>query len=216
MVRRGRANRKSEGRKEGAEELHQLPFKQPQNPYQPFNIISDEEIHSLHTKSLDVLEEIGINFLLDEAREILKNAGADVRTGETRVRFDRNLIESSIKTVPQKFTGHARNPDHNLEYGGNFMAFAMVASPPNATDLDNGRRQGNLEDYCNFIRLGQSLNIVHQMAGYPVEPTDIEPPIRHLVAEQASIKLMDKIGYGYCLNRQRIRDSIEMVMSTPE
>ncbi len=187
-----------------------MPFRQPRNPYQPFNILSDDQIQSLHDKSLDVLEEIGINFLRDEARAILTNTGADVRPGETRVRFDRGLVEDTIKTVPEFFTGHARNPNHNLEYGGNFTAFCMVASPPNATDLENGRRQGNFEDYCNLLRLGQSLNIVHQMAGYPVEPTDIEPPIRHLVAEQAGIKLTDKMSYGYCLNRQRIRDSIEM------
>ncbi len=211
MVRRGRANRKTEGRKEAGEELHQPPFKQLQNPYKPFNILSEDEIESLHIKSFDVLEEIGINFLYEEAREILKSAGAEVKAGDPLVRFDRGLVENSIKSVPERFTGHARNPNHNLEYGGNFTAFAMVASPPNATDLDYGRRQGSLEDFCNFIRLAQSLNIIHQIAGYPVEPTDIAPPIRHLVAEQAAIKLSDKMGFGYCLNRQRIRDSIEMI-----
>lgn len=195
----------------GAGVIRQLPYQQPRNPYRPFDILSDDQIQSIHDKSLDVLQEIGVNFLLDEARDMLTKAGADVRPGETRVRFDRALIEQSIKTAPARFTGHARNPAHNLEYGGNAMAFCMVASPPNATDLDNGRRQGNFEDFCNFIRLGQSLNVVHQIAGYPVEPTDIETPIRHLVAERAAIKLSDKVGFGYVLNRQRIRDSIEMV-----
>ena len=41
----------------------------------------------------------------------------------------------------------------------------MIASPPNASDIVGGRRLGNLEDFKNFIRLGQSLNIVHQFAG---------------------------------------------------
>ncbi len=211
MVRRGRSNAKSGVRTGGGDEFRQLPFVQPRNPYQPFNIISDDQVESLHQTSLKALSEIGINFLCEESRDILKNAGADVKPGDARVRFDPALIEETIKTVPERFTGHARNPAHNLVYGDNYTAFCMVASPPNATDLDNGRRQGNFEDYCNFIRLGQSLNIVHQIAGYPVEPTDIEPPIRHLVAEQAAIKLSDKVGFGYSLNRQRIRDSIEMV-----
>jgi trimethylamine--corrinoid protein Co-methyltransferase len=211
MARRSRSRTRAGSRREGGKSFQQLPFKQPRNPYQPFNILSDDEIEALHNTSLDVLEELGINFLLDEAREILKKAGADVRPGETCVRFDRGLIEATIKSVPKHFTGYARNPAHNMEYGGNYTVFCLVSSPPNATDIEAGRRQGNFEDYCNFIRLGQSLNIVHQLSGYPVEPTDIETPIRHLVAEQAMIKLSDKIGYGYCLNRQRIRDSIEMV-----
>lgn len=211
MARRTRSRTRTGSRREGGKSFQQLPFKQPRNPYQPFNILSDDEIESLHNTSLDVLEELGINFLLEEAREILKKAGADVRPGDPCVRFERGLIEESIKTVPKQFTGYARNPAHNMQYGGNNTVFCMVSSPPNATDIERGRRQGNFEDYCNFIRLGQSLNIVHQLSGYPVEPTDIETPIRHLVAEQAMIKLSDKIGYGYCLNRQRIRDSIEMV-----
>ncbi len=211
MARRARSNGKSDRRRGGGDEFRQLPYRQPQNPYQPFNIVSDDEIESIHLTSLRVLGEIGINFLCQESRDILKAAGADVKPGEPRVRFDAALIEKSLKTVPAQFTGYARNPAHNLEYGGNFTAFCMVASPPNATDLDNGRRQGNFKDFCDFIRLGQSLNIVHQIAGYPVEPTDIDAPIRHLVAEQAAIKLSDKMGFGYSLNRQRIRDSIEMV-----
>ena len=211
MAKRTRSRTNTNNRRGGASSFRQPPFRQPRNPYQPFNIVSDDEIEALHNKSLDVLEELGLNFLSDEAREILKNAGADVHPNDPRVRFDRGLIEASIKTVPKQFTGHARNPAHNLEYGGNYTGFCLVASPPNASDTDNGRRQGNFEDYCNFLRLGQSLNICHQVAGYPVEPTDIETPIRHLVAEQAMIKLTDKMGYGYCLNRQRIRDSIEMV-----
>jgi len=189
VTRRGKANTKSGRKTGGGSDFSQLPYQQPRNPYQPFNIISDDQVDSLHQTSLNVLSEIGINFLCEESREILKNAGADVKPGDPRVRFDPGLIEESIKTVPAQFSGHARNPAHNLEYGGNYTAFCMVASPPNATDLDNGRRQGNFEDYCNFIRLGQTLNIVHQIAGYPVEPTDIAPPIRHLVAEQAAIKL---------------------------
>ncbi|MBT4932422.1 MAG: trimethylamine methyltransferase family protein [Rhodospirillaceae bacterium] len=211
MAKRTRARARTGNRRESGESFQQLPFRQPQNPYQPFNIISDDEVEALHNKSLDVLEELGINFLLEEARDILKAAGADVRPGDPCVRFDRGLIEASIKTTPKQFTVHARNPAYNMEYGGNYTAFCLVGSPPNATDMDNGRRQGSFNDYCDFIRLGQSLNIVHQIAGYPVEPTDIAPPIRHLVAEQALIKLSDKIGFGYCLNRQRIRDSIEMV-----
>lgn len=211
MVKRARSRARTGNRRDAGDNFKQLPFRQPQNPYQPFNIISDDEVQSIHDTSLDVLEELGINFLLEEARDILKSAGADVRPGDPCVRFDRGLIEASIKTAPGQFTGYARNPAHNLQYGGNNTLFCMVSSPPNATDMEGGRRQGNFEDYCNFVRLAQSLNIVHQLSGYPVEPTDIETPIRHLVAEQAMIKLSDKVGYGYCLNRQRIRDSIEMV-----
>ena len=55
-------------------------------------------------------------------------------------------------------------------------------SAPNVADLDRGRRVGNRADYQNLIRLGQMLNTVHFLAGYPVEPIDIHASVRHLDA----------------------------------
>ena len=69
---------------------------------------------------------------------------------------------------------------------------------------------GNFKDYSDFLRLGQSLNIAHCVGGYPVEPVDIPPPIRHLKAEHAIATLTDKNLYGYSLGRKRIQDSIEI------
>src|SRR3546814_20179608 len=75
---------------------------------------------------------------------------------------------------------HARNPAHDLPVGGRNIAFGSVASAPSASDLDGGRRPGNQRDYQNFLRLSQAFNVVHFLAGYPVEPTDLHPATRHL------------------------------------
>ena len=210
MARRGRSRRSGRRGDDASTGFQQLPFRNLRIPYPPFEILPEEDVERIHEASLDVLEEIGINFLLDEARDILEAAGADVEAGGTRVRFDRRLIEELVAKAPSTFTAHARNPAHNLEVGGNAINFVLIASPPNANDLDGGRRTGNFKDFCDFIRLGQSLNICHQIGGYPVEPVDIHPSIRHLKAESAVIKLSDKVVYGYSLGRERIRDSIEM------
>ncbi|NDB00317.1 MAG: hypothetical protein EBY25_05060 [Betaproteobacteria bacterium] len=55
-------------------------------------VVSDDELEAIHDASLTILEEMGMDFMHVEAREILKKAGADVRPGSERVRFDRNLI----------------------------------------------------------------------------------------------------------------------------
>jgi len=211
MARRGRAMGKGRLRKQADAGFQQLPFQNLKNPYQPYNIVSDDQIEAIHNASMEVLEKIGINFLLREARDILKEAGADVREGESRVRFDRQMILELIAKTPAVFNMYARNPAHNIQYGGNNINFALVASPPNASDMIGGRRSGNMKDFCDFIRLGQSLNIVHMIGGYPVEPSDIPANIRHLKAESEVIRLSDKVSFGYALGRDRIRDSMEMV-----
>jgi trimethylamine--corrinoid protein Co-methyltransferase len=188
----------------------QRPWKQPRNLYPPTELLSADELESIHVASLRVLSEIGMDFLDDGARDVLKAAGADVRPDSQRVRFDPAMVEERIKTAPPQFTLHATNPEHNLEIGGTWTAFGSVASAPNVADLDRGRRIGNRADYQNLIRLCQMLNPVHFFAGYPVEPIDIHASIRHLDALWDLFTLADKPIHAYSLGRQRITDAIEM------
>ena len=157
----------------------QRPFVQPRLRYAPTEVISEDEVESIHDASLRILEDIGMDFLCPESRSILAAAGADVRPGVERVRFDRNLILDNIAKAPEEFTLHARNPDHNLQIGRNWVSFGSVASAPNVADLDRGRRVGNHADYKNLVRLSQMLTCVHFLSGYPVEPIDIHHALEH-------------------------------------
>jgi trimethylamine--corrinoid protein Co-methyltransferase len=126
------------------------------------------------------------------------------------VRFDPALVEERIRSAPVRFTLHARNPDHSVAIGGNAINFCMIGSAPHVSDLERGRITGNFADYGNLLRLAQSLNICHMIAGYPVEPVDLPPATRHLDAVAAMATLCDKTLYGYALGAVRIRDSLEI------
>lgn len=212
MARRPRAEGKARARERTspAGGLKQLPFSTYRNPYAPIEVVSADQLEAVHLASLQALEEIGMNFLLPEAKEILKKAGADVDPNSDRVRFDRGLIESAIATVPAEFTLHSRNPARSRVIGGNAVNVTCIASPPNAIDMAGGRRPGNTEDFSNFLRLSQFFNICHMSGGYPVEPTDIPVPVRHLEAMKIMLDLTDKAVFGYSLGRDRILDVIEM------
>jgi trimethylamine--corrinoid protein Co-methyltransferase len=58
--------------------------------------------------------------------------------------------------------------------------------------------------------LGHVLNIIHTVAGYPVEPMDLHPSVRHLHATHDMLTLSDKPPFVYSLSRQRNIDAIEM------
>ncbi len=208
--RSGRSRQRGERADASAGGLTQLPWRSVRNPFPPFAFITDDQVEAIHEASLTVLQEIGLNFLLPQAREILKAAGADVREGETRVRFDRALIEGAVAKAPSEFTMHARNPERNLTWGGNALNFGMVGSPPNFSSLDTPRQSGTFDAYCDLLKLGQSLNILHFISGYPVEPMDIAPRERHLDAYQAMVRLSDKVNFGYALGNERMTDSLEM------
>ncbi len=209
--RRGRRRRRQvSGGGGAAPGLAQPDWRQVRNPYPPLAGVSEDELESIHMAALEILEEIGIDFLNDEARALLGAAGAGVAADSERVRLDRGLVEDSLGKAPKSFTLHARNPDRNLEIGGDAVVFCAMGSAPNCSDLEGGRRPGNREDFRNLLRLGHSLNIVHVFGGYPVEPLDLHPSIRHLEALADTVKLSDKAFHGYSLGAERNRDAIEI------
>ena len=177
--------------------------------FDPIRAVSDDELEAIHQASLRVLAETGIDFLDDTARMQLAAAGADVE-GD-RVRFDPDLVAHLISTAPAQFTLHGRDPTRDLVLGGDHIVYTSVASPPFVTGLGRDRRNGNREDYRNLIKMSQVLNAVHTVAGYPVEPMDLHPSVRHLHATHDMLTLSDKFPFVYSLSRQRNQDAIEMV-----
>lgn len=197
------------GRRAAPAQLDQPTYRRLFNTRPPARILSDDALEAIHEASLTILEEIGIDFLLPEARARLAEAGAEV-SGE-RVRFDRSLLTQLIKNAPAEIALHARNPAHSVVLGGDEIVVCSVASAPNVSDLDGGRRVGNRADYRNLLRLTQSLTAMHAVGGYPVEPVDIHASVRHLEALRDMVTLTDKIPHAYSLGRQRIEDGIEIV-----
>jgi len=186
----------------------QPPWTQPRLPFEPLRGVSDDELEAIHEASLRVLAETGIDFLDETARRQLVDVGC--RVNGDRVRFDPDLVMHLVSTAPAEFTMHAPSPARNLHMGGDVLTFTSVASPPFVTGLGRDRRDGNRDDYRNLIKLGQVLNAVHTVAGYPVEPMDLHPSVRHLYATHDMLTLSDKVPFVYSLSRQRNLDAIEM------
>jgi len=213
---RRRSGRKTRRRSSGRDQqsgpagIEQLPWKQPQLSFPPLELASADQLEAIHLASLEILSDIGMEIMSAEAREILKKAGADVNETTHMVRFDPAMVEETIVTAPSHFRLHARNPERHLEIGGNYIVNGCVSSPPNCSDMDTGRRPGNTADFQNLLRLSQYFNIIHLIGGYPVEPTDRHVSTRHLHSTRDMVTLTDKVISGYCLNRNAIRDVIDM------
>jgi trimethylamine--corrinoid protein Co-methyltransferase len=120
------------------------------------------------------------------------------------------MILEMIKSCPSEYRLHARNPAHNVVFGGDNLVFAQMASAPNCSDTDRGRRAGNQQDFRNLVKLGQMHNILHMTGGYPVEPIDIHPSIRHLECLRDLAILTDKAFHCYSLGKERNIDGMEI------
>jgi trimethylamine--corrinoid protein Co-methyltransferase len=123
----------------------------------------------------------------------------------------RDLVMAQLEHAPSSFTLTPRNPQRRIEIGGNRMVFGNVSSPPNCSDLDRGRRPGTRQSYRDLIKLTQYFNCIHFAGGYPVEPVDLHPSIRHLDCLYDKLTLTDKVVHAYSLGKERVEDVMEMV-----
>ena len=194
-----------------AAQFNQLPIRSLTNPYSPVPVLNEESLEMIHDGSMRILEQVGLQIMNDRARALMVEHGAEIAPKTGYVRMSREMVLSMISTIPAQFTLHARNPRFNSTYGGNRINFSLVASAPNCSDLDNGRRAGSFADYCQFLKLGQIFNVIACHMAYPVEPIDLPPHLRHLDAYHAFITLTEKPWGLYCLGNGRVEDGLEML-----
>ncbi len=78
-------------------------------------VLSEEERHQIHERSLKVLHNAGVRVDTPLGRQILAEAGAQVDENTHIVRFPRALVEESLQLAPKEFSLGARRPEWDLE-----------------------------------------------------------------------------------------------------
>lgn len=186
--------------------LHQRPFGRVTRPYKPVEVLSADHVGALHETALKVLCDIGMRVLEDAARDHFRRAGARIE-GDT-VKLDPALVAERLATVPKHFTLAARNRARSLVIGGDDVVFTSVGGPAYVMDNDRGRRDGTHAEMCDYLRVIQSLDIIHQEGGGPFEPMDLPASTRHLDLYRAQITMLDKNWQTQTLGRARTMDGL--------
>jgi len=173
-----------------------------------YEFLMKHQVEQVHEASMQILAKVGIDFRYPPAREVLKRGGAKV-DGE-RVFFPARLVEEQIRNAPAEFTLHARNSDFDVVIGGTHMAFVPGYGAAFVTDLDNGRREGSLQDFENFVKLTDASPYQDLCSGMVIEPADVPHEIRHAQMIYTAMKYSAKPFMGSAMGGQGARDSIQL------
>ncbi len=190
--------------------LLRLPGQVLRNPLPPMELVAPEGLERIHTASLDILEQIGVNFQDGETLSLWAAAGARVDHAAQHVWLDRGLVMELIAKAPRSFTWRARNPERNVFIGENAIAFGPCGGMAYVNDLDSGRRPGRLRDYENFVRLSQAIPLLHFAAWEQVAPQDVPASTRHLHRLRSGIVLSDKPLMEAAHGREITADCVAM------
>jgi len=152
--------------------------------------LTREEIRLIHTKTVDILKNTGMWFQSEKVRNIFEHHGFKVE-GEI-VYFDEKAVENALATTPAKFTLLARNPENNVELGGESFGFAPAGGAPFILDYNDGLRESTSKDYIASLKLTQTLDDIDINRELVASGGDIPPEDLLLYELLESIKYTDK------------------------
>ncbi len=172
-----------------------------------YEILSEDAMQTLDRGWRRIVSEIGVEFILQEAVEILRAAGC--RTEGSTVFFDPDWVMEQVAKAPREFTLRARNPDHSITVGGDAMAFGAVYGCPFIREGDI-RREAMMADFENLVRLSQAFPELDTPGGTICEPGDRPLDSRHLDMVYALMTLSDKPHMGSVTSGPNAADTIRM------
>ena len=172
------------------------------------DLLDDEQVQRIHDASMDIIEEVGIEFRCDDAIGMWRAAGADV-DGVT-VRIDREHLMSLVGTAPSSYTMVARDPAHTVTVGDGRTIFTPSYGAPYVLDLNGVRRPATLQDFRDFTKLNHLSPALHMSGGVVCEPMDVPVPKRHLYMTESLLKYSSKPFMGAVTSMDRAEDSLHM------
>jgi trimethylamine--corrinoid protein Co-methyltransferase len=186
------------------------PLPRLTNPWAPLEVLTGEQVERILAAAFQILEEAGLEIRSVAALEVYRRGGALVDEETQMVRLGRDIVLAQLAHAPESFVLHARNSERHLHVGGNVVNFGPVNGAPNISDMERGRRYGDLEAFRNILKLTHTLGVLHWQGGIVVEPVDVPVAIRHLATYQAHIECADIVWAARGIGGIQAEDAIAM------
>src|SRR5512136_664 len=143
-------------------------------------VLTKKQVATIHDKSLNVLEEIGIKFWDPNAAKILEDAGAELDSRTGIVRFPSGLVKESLKKCPKTITLAGRDKKNDIVMEPGKTYFGTLGTAPLVLDLETReRRLAVTKDLARFARIADALESVRYFHT-SVTASDVPPGITDL------------------------------------
>jgi trimethylamine--corrinoid protein Co-methyltransferase len=134
------------------------PIEPIRTPYK-LNFLDDEQLDNLQAATLDILENVGVQFPSDKALSIFADNGAEVDHESQVVKIPRDLVFQSMSTVPRYPILGARNPDFDLLLQDGVTFFTNDGCGHKVVDFKTGeQRASRKSDVGMMARINDYLS----------------------------------------------------------
>ncbi|NVM04841.1 MAG: trimethylamine methyltransferase family protein [Candidatus Helarchaeota archaeon] len=175
-------------------------------------ILSKDEIETIHSSTMTLLESVGIQIEDPETRKLLKSKGAETDENSAFVKFSESFIKEQLKLVPNSFKLHGPDGSFNFEVNTVATQFATIGTPVKIYDPSKKTkvRKTILEDTIQQIRVVDSLKHIN-CSHVDVWPNDVQfTSIHAQCIYQWSKNTRKPYGLG-CYGKVASQDMMNMV-----
>ncbi|MFN2217196.1 MAG: trimethylamine methyltransferase family protein, partial [Anaerolineae bacterium] len=134
--------------------------------------LGPQERERIHCASLEILERIGVDVHLDEARQLLVKGGA--KADGIRIRIPEVMVARALALVPQRMTLYSRSGEVAIRAWGHTTYYGGGSDCLNILDHRSGeRRTPLLQDVQDAVRVQDALSEISFCMSM-VLPSDVE------------------------------------------
>ena len=172
--------------------------------------LSDNEVHKIHMASLELLENVGVSLKFEEARELLKDAGAILGEDSDIIRIPPQLILETLNKCSPLIELYGRDGCPVMRVGGERVYFGTEGFPVNILDWRTGEHRAvTTNDQIEMVRLVDVLENVDFMPSVCC-PTDVPSEKMDRYTWKNSLMNTRKHVQGESYGKSGVRDAIAM------
>ena len=188
------------------------PIKPISNPRLTIKVLSEAEVHRIHTTTLDVIEHTGVKFPRPQALDILEAHGAQVDRSSSIAKIPGRVIEDNLKLAPSAYTLGARDPAQDLPMDGKHIFLGTDGCGVEVIDPITGKlHRSSKADVSDCARVADALEDVSFWWAM-VSAQDCPPESRGLhELETAWNQTTKHLQTESLLHRGEMNAAIEMV-----
>jgi len=125
-------------------------------------LLSNDEVQTIHSASIRVLERIGVEIENENALRIFAEAGANVDSEKKRVYISEGLVKEALTKVPSGFKLYGFDGRHDLTLADKNVYFNPGSTALYMLDRETMKmRRPASKDFADFVRLTDFLDHLH-------------------------------------------------------
>ena len=122
-----------------------------------FRMLSDDQVYKIHLATLDVLENVGVRVMSEDARHLLADGGCKL-CEDGIVKIPGHVVEECIRVAPKRFTLYNRNGEVALRVQHNNVYFGTGVTCPSTIDPYTGeKRPTEVADIARAAQVSDAL-----------------------------------------------------------